>query len=122
MVVPHGAPNDHLVGPVKGGLGIFDAPNPWGPWTTVIYDDHWLGSNNIFYANIPTKWISGNDFYLVFTGIGSTDIAQDAYQHIKGTLVLKSIVKHHNNRLILFYPIYKIISITCRKLWTNASG
>lgn len=96
MVVPHGTSNDCLGGAGTGGLGIFDAPNPWGPWTTVIYDDHWLGSNNIFYANIPTKWISGNDFYLVFTGFGSTDIARDAYQHIKGTLMLKSIERHHN--------------------------
>jgi hypothetical protein len=24
-------------------LGIFDAPEPWGPWTTVIYEDNWLG-------------------------------------------------------------------------------
>ena len=22
-------------------LGVFDAPEPWGPWTTVYYDDHW---------------------------------------------------------------------------------
>jgi hypothetical protein len=23
----------------KGGLGIFDAPEPWGPWTTVYYTE-----------------------------------------------------------------------------------
>jgi xylulokinase len=29
---------------------------------------------------------------------------------------------HTLARVFLFCPIYKIISITCRKLWTNASG
>jgi hypothetical protein len=25
----------------RGKLGIFDAPQPWGPWTTVAYFDNW---------------------------------------------------------------------------------
>src|SRR5438105_1190728 len=25
----------------KGGMGIFDAPQPWGPWTTVFYTQEW---------------------------------------------------------------------------------
>src|SRR5690606_28254329 len=25
-----------------GSLGIFDAPTPWGPWTTVYYQDYFL--------------------------------------------------------------------------------
>jgi len=27
----------------KGGLGIFDAPETWGPWTTVFYTEDWDG-------------------------------------------------------------------------------
>ncbi len=22
-------------------LGVFEAPEPWGPWSTIYYDDHW---------------------------------------------------------------------------------
>jgi fibronectin type 3 domain-containing protein len=71
-----------------GGLGIFDAPEPWGPWTTVEYTDNWMGSTTLFFANFPTKWISpdGKSLYLVYTGFGG--VAQDAYQHMKGTLTL----------------------------------
>jgi len=25
----------------EGSLGIYDAPEPWGPWTTVFYTDAW---------------------------------------------------------------------------------
>jgi hypothetical protein len=48
----------------------------------------------MFFANIPTKWISsdGKTFFLVFTGTGGgTDPAQDAYQHIRGTLVVSEL-------------------------------
>ncbi len=73
-----------------GGLGIFDAPNPWGPWTTVEYDDSWMGSKNMYFCNFPTKWISpdGLTMWMVFTGFGGDAIAKDAYQHVKGVLKL----------------------------------
>ncbi|UCG56912.1 MAG: serine hydrolase [Phycisphaerales bacterium] len=52
-----------------GGLGIFDAPEPWGPWTTVFYTEKWdvgPGETNSF----PTKWISndGKTCCLLFSG------------------------------------------------------
>jgi CubicO group peptidase (beta-lactamase class C family) len=53
----------------RGGLGIFDAPQPWGPWTTVIYDEAWdVGPGET--CNLPTKWISadGRTLHLVFSG------------------------------------------------------
>lgn len=25
----------------RGNMGIFDAPHPWGPWTTVCYQEKW---------------------------------------------------------------------------------
>jgi len=91
LVVTHGSPSIPWQG---GGLGIFDGPEPWGPWTTVEYTNNWLGSRGMFFANIPTKWISsdGKTFFLVFTGTGGgTDPAQDAYQHIRGTLVVSEL-------------------------------
>lgn len=86
LVVPHGTPTQP-----NGGLGIFDAPEPWGPWTTVEYTPAWLGSANLFFANFPTKWMSddGKTLYLVFTGFGRDAVAKDAYQHIKGVLKLQ---------------------------------
>ena len=84
MVVTNGYPRPNPF----GGIGIFDAPEPWGPWTTAYYDTSFLGSTTLFGGHIPTKWISpdGKSFYLVFSGYGS--IAQDAYQQIKGEIQL----------------------------------
>jgi len=53
----------------QGGFGIYDAPQPWGPWTTVYYTQEWdvgPGETNSF----PTKWISddGKTCHLVFSG------------------------------------------------------
>ena len=61
-----------------GKLGIFDAPEPWGPWTTVAYEEAW-GKGTIevstFYWNFPTKWLSadGTRFTLIFTGKNTND-------------------------------------------------
>ncbi len=53
----------------KGGLGVFDAPEPWGPWTTVFFTDEWDAGPGES-AGFPTKWISedGKTMYLVFSG------------------------------------------------------
>jgi CubicO group peptidase (beta-lactamase class C family) len=53
----------------QGGFGIYDAPEPWGPWTTVFYNEDWdvgPGETNSF----PTKWMSddGKTCHLVFSG------------------------------------------------------
>lgn len=53
----------------RGGLGIFDAPQPWGPWTTVFYDETWdVGPGET--CSLPTKWMSddGRTLHLVFSG------------------------------------------------------
>lgn len=52
-----------------GGLGIFEAPEPWGPWKTVYYTERWdVGAGDL--ACFPTKWMSkdGKTVYLVFAG------------------------------------------------------
>jgi len=53
----------------KGGFGIYDAPEPWGPWTLVYHTTNWdvgPGETGCF----PTKWMSedGKTCYLVFSG------------------------------------------------------
>jgi len=52
-----------------GGLGIFEAPEPWGPWKTVFYTMDWdMGPGET--ASIPTKWMSedGKSCYYLFSG------------------------------------------------------
>ena len=53
----------------RGGFGIYDAPEPWGPWTTVYDTQEWdVGPGET--ASFPTKWMSadGKTCYLVFSG------------------------------------------------------
>lgn len=52
-----------------GGFGIYDAPEPWGPWTTVYFTDRWdVGPGER--GEFPTKWMSedGKTLYLIFSG------------------------------------------------------
>ena len=52
-----------------GGFAIYDAPQPWGPWTTVFFTESWdVGPGES--SSIPTKWISedGRTIHLVFSG------------------------------------------------------
>jgi CubicO group peptidase (beta-lactamase class C family) len=63
QILPGDAPRFH------GGFGIYDAPQPWGPWTTVFFTENWdvgPGEN----AHLPTKWMNtdGRTAYLVFSG------------------------------------------------------
>ena len=49
----------------KGGLGIYDAPEPWGPWTCAYFTENWdTGPGET--ASFPTKWMSadGKTLYL----------------------------------------------------------
>lgn len=67
--------------PHAGMQGIFEAPEPWGPWSTVTYftEESWFGYDNpetvprnCFFWCFPTKWISedGWSATMVFTGGG----------------------------------------------------
>ncbi|MCA9052277.1 MAG: serine hydrolase [Planctomycetaceae bacterium] len=52
-----------------GGFGVYDAPEPWGPWSTVFVTHQWdVGPGET--SSIPPKW-TGSDgctFHLVFSG------------------------------------------------------
>ncbi|HUU26396.1 MAG TPA: serine hydrolase [archaeon] len=64
----------------NGAWGIFDAPEPWGPWTTAFFTDCWgLGDTHGY--RIPSKWIApdGKSFYLVFSGRPYKDTTYDAF-------------------------------------------
>jgi len=52
-----------------GGLGIYEAPEPWGPWETVYYTMEWdMGPGET--GSIPTRWMSGDgkSCYYLFSG------------------------------------------------------
>lgn len=55
-------------GGAETGFGIFEAPEPWGPWATVYYTEAWdvpAGES----CSLPTKWMSadGRTLHLVFS-------------------------------------------------------
>jgi hypothetical protein len=58
-----------------GGFGVYDAPEPWGPWTTVYFTEHWdVGPGES--SSFPTKWMSadGRTVHLVFSGDDSFSV------------------------------------------------
>ena len=64
-------------GPHNASLGVFEAPEPWGPWSTVYYDDHWSGSDRTYHHRFPTKWMSpdGKTMWLLYSGLGGNNYA-----------------------------------------------
>ena len=65
-----------------GGFAIYDAPEPWGPWTTVFFTDKWdVGPGES--SSLPTKWMSadGKTVCLVFSG-------DDFFSVRQGTLAI----------------------------------
>lgn len=73
----------------EGNIGIFDSPNPWGPWSTVYYGkfspEKEIPQNTFFY-NFSNKWLHNNGlkFILVFTGIKSND----SWNSVEGEFIL----------------------------------
>jgi hypothetical protein len=52
-----------------GGFGVYDAPQPWGPWTTAYFTARWdVGPGE--HGDFPSKWMSadGRTAHLVFSG------------------------------------------------------
>ena len=72
----------------QGNLGMFDAPEPWGPWTTVCYYNNWGQFGTVFFWNVSNKWTSmdGRTMHIIFTGTGD----YDSFNTIKGIVRLKS--------------------------------
>jgi hypothetical protein len=63
-----------------GGFGVYDALEPWGPWTTAYFTPRWdVGPGE--HADFPAKWMSadGRTLHLVFSG-------EDAFSVRRATL------------------------------------
>jgi hypothetical protein len=58
----------------ESGWGIYDAPEPWGPWTTAFHTDRW-DLSGIHGYRLPAKWIApdGRSMWLVFSGVKDYD-------------------------------------------------
>ena len=66
----------------RGGLAVFDASEPWGPWTTAFFDEAWdVGPGET--ASFPTRWMAtdGRTLHLVFSG-------DDFFSVRKATLIV----------------------------------
>jgi CubicO group peptidase (beta-lactamase class C family) len=67
----------------SGGFAIYDAPEPWGPWTTAFRTEAWdVGPGET--SSLPTKWMSadGCAVQLVFSG-------DDHFSVRGGTIILR---------------------------------
>jgi hypothetical protein len=65
----------------RGGLAIYDAPEPWGPWTTAFSTSEWdVGPGET--SCLPTKWMSedGRTVHLVFSGDDSFSVRKGRLQ------------------------------------------
>ena len=59
----------------EGGFGIYEAPNPWGPWSTAYFTIQWdTGPGE--HGDFPAKWMSrdGKTLYLAFSGNDSFSV------------------------------------------------
>ena len=59
----------------EGGFGVYDAPEPWGPWTTAFFTGKWdTGPGE--HGDFPAKWMGedGRTLHLVFTGEDSFSV------------------------------------------------
>ncbi len=65
----------------QGGFGIYDAPEPWGPWTTVFYTPAWdVGPGES--SSLPSKWMSadGRTAHLLFSGEDSFSVRRVTFE------------------------------------------
>jgi hypothetical protein len=87
LAVGHRSGNLYSKGEVRC-LGIFDASDPWGPWTTVAYYEDWggYGSGEALGYVFPTKWISedGKTMWMIYSSEGKLD----SFNLVKADLIL----------------------------------
>jgi hypothetical protein len=83
--------------PCMRQLGLFDAPSPWGPWTTFDYEENFdntgcgsncLGNGPSVGWSLMQKWMS-SDGLTIWPEYSSTGV-WDSLNFIKGTLSLAS--------------------------------
>lgn len=77
-------------------LGVFDGPEPWGPWTTIAYYENWGDMGKVgegLSCEFPRKWMSddGLTMWSIFSVYGEGGKigakAHDRFNLVKATLV-----------------------------------
>jgi hypothetical protein len=53
-------------------LTLYEAPEPWGPWSLFHRDDNW-GTYGGYQPSFPTKWMSGDGKTMYMVSSGSFD-------------------------------------------------
>ncbi|MFQ5494314.1 MAG: hypothetical protein ACE5EX_02940 [Phycisphaerae bacterium] len=74
-------------------LIMLDAPEPWGPWTTINVWPNWLQLEDTWSYSIPAKWLDpdGLRFTMVFSGrFRNGGTLNDAWNTIEGLFVLSA--------------------------------
>jgi len=72
-----GRPRPYHQGPfpescLRSQLTLFEAPEPWGPWSLFYQDDDW-GTYGDYQPNFPTKWMSEDGRTVAMVSSGSQD-------------------------------------------------
>lgn len=68
-----------------GGFGVYDAPEPWGPWTTAYFTAKWdVGPGE--HGDFPAKWMSadGRTNWLVFSGEDAFSVRKGVFRVAEG--------------------------------------
>jgi hypothetical protein len=80
-----------------GRMGLFEGPEPWGPWSTVDYRDGWLGigsaGSNYQGVSFPSAWTGngGTTLWAVFScwsRTGACGAYNDGYNLMRARLTL----------------------------------
>jgi hypothetical protein len=71
---------------MRSQLTLFEAPEPWGPWSIFHRDDNW-GTYGDYQPNFPTKWMSEDGKNMIMVSSGSFDDYNLTLQKL--TLVLQ---------------------------------
>ena len=90
QILPGDAPRFH------GGFGIYDAPEPWGPWSTVNFTEAWdVGPGET--SSFPTKWMSadGKTLHLVFSGDDAFSVRRAVLEMATSPEIRSGSGRHH---------------------------
>jgi len=69
---PYHTPGAWPASALHSQLTLFEAPEPWGPWSLFYQDDDW-GTYGDYQPGFPTKWISADGLTLLMVSSGSFD-------------------------------------------------
>jgi hypothetical protein len=72
MPRPYHATNCWPESAMRSQLTLFEAPEPWGPWSLFHQDDDW-GTYGDYQPCFPTKWISDDGKTMLMVSSGSFD-------------------------------------------------